>query len=216
MATRKISFESGKYFHIYNRGNSKQVIFQDNSDYTRFVKLLFLSNGSNAFKIDYVGKDIFKFERGDNLVSIGTYCLMPNHFHVLLTQKQNGGISKFILKLQTGYSMYFNRKYDRTGSLYEGTFKSQSVDNDRHLKYLFSYIHLNPLKIIDPKWREDGIKNRNRSVAYIDNYPFSSYQDYIGSNRKESVILAKEEFPRYFQSTDSFKDEVFDWLNYSQ
>src|SRR3989344_3214113 len=148
MSLRKVPFAPGEYYHIYNRGNSKQTIFHDKADYDRFLKLLFLSNGEENFKVQFIGKNIYEFNRGKELVHVGAYCLMPNHFHLLLTQAQDGGISKFIQKLSTGYSMYYNKKYERSGTLFEGKFKSQHAGEDNYMKYLFSYIHLNPIKLI--------------------------------------------------------------------
>ena len=111
MSLRKTSFASGEYYHIYNRGNSKQTIFHDQEDYLRFLKLLFLANGEKSFKIYFIKENPYEFEKGKNLVDIGAYCLMPNHFHLLITQTEEGDISKFMQKISTGYSMYYNNKY---------------------------------------------------------------------------------------------------------
>src|SRR3989344_7999827 len=123
MSIRKVSFVPGEYYHIYNRGNSKQKIFHNKADYERFISLLYLSNSGNNFKIDYIGKhNIYITDRGSRLVSIGAYCLMPNHFHILITPLVEGGVSKFMQKMTTAYSMYYNQKYRRTGGLFEGKF----------------------------------------------------------------------------------------------
>ncbi len=214
MAIRKIPFAIGENFHVYNRGNSKQVIFCDDYDSEYFTKLMFLANGENSFKMYHVGRgNEYDFDRGKPLVNIGAYCLMPNHFHLLLTQSENGSISKFMQKLSTGYSMYFNNKYERTGTLFEGKFKSQHVDDDRYLKYLFSYIHLNPLKLIDSNWKDKGVKNKAQATSFLEDFLFSSYLDYLGKNRKQGKILNSESFPSYFSSMDSIKKEIFDWIN---
>ena len=167
MSLRKISFAVGEYYHIYNRGNSKQIIFHDSDDYHRFLKLMFLSNGKENFKMCSVGNEIYNFDRGEQSVDIGAYCLMPNHFHILLTQTNSGDVSKFMHKLTTGYSMYYNNKYERTGALFEGKFKSEHANNDRYLKYLFSYIHLNPVKLIDANWKEVGIKDKGKTIKFL-------------------------------------------------
>jgi len=211
---RKTSFASGEYYHIYNRGNSKQTIFHDQEDYLRFLKLLFLANGEKSFKIYFIKENPYEFEKGKNLVDIGAYCLMPNHFHLLITQTEEGDISKFMQKISTGYSMYYNNKYKRTGTLFEGKFKAEHIDNDRYLKYIFSYIHLNPVKIIDSKWKENGIKNTNKTLTFLEKYNFSSYQDFCGKDREQNKILSTNSFPNYFPSKDSFKREIFDWLTY--
>ncbi len=216
MSIRKIPFASGQYFHIYNRGNSKQVIFKDKKDHDYFIKLLFLSNGRESFKIQQIKDDsVYNFNRGQPLVEIGVYSLMPNHFHLLITPTKEGSVSKFMQKLSTGYSMYFNKKYERTGTLFEGKFKSQHADNDRYLKYLFSYIHLNPLKIRFPDWKEKGFKNKTEAFNFLKGYSFSSYLDYLDSNRTQKCIINNTSFPKYFSTATSFKEELFDWLNFN-
>lgn len=215
MSKRKINFALGEYFHIYNRGNSKQEIYCDKYDYERFIKLLYISNSSINFNLKDLIEDIFSVDREGELVSIGAYCLMPNHFHILITPKIENGVSIFMQKLATAYSMYFNSKYARTGSLFEGKFKAEHVDNDRYLKYLFSYIHLNPLKLIDKTWKDKGVKNKKQALDYFGNYKFSSYLDYLSDDRQEIKILDKKEFPKYFPDEVSFKEEIFDWLSYN-
>ncbi len=217
MGIRKTAFVPNEFFHIYNRGNSKQQIFHDRQDYTRFLKLLYLCNCKANFKIQALeGKNIYDVERVEKLVGIGAYCLMPNHFHLLIAQMPEGSISKFMQKLTTGYSMYYNQKYKRTGTLFEGKFKAEHANSDRYLKYLFSYIHLNPVKLIDSTWKESGIKDILATKKYLNTYEFSSYKDYINHNRPETSILSKEIFPDYFSSKDVFEKEIFEWLHYRQ
>src|SRR3989344_979129 len=157
MTIRKVDLVEGEYYHIYNRGNSKQNIFLDKEDYFRFISLLYISNTSESFNLYDLSRSsnfsVYEIDKTDILVHIGAFCLMPNHFHVLITQMEENGISKFMQKLSTAYSMYFNKKYKRTGCLFEGKFKSQHVDTDEYLKYLFSYIHLNPVKLIQEDWK---------------------------------------------------------------
>src|SRR3989344_52802 len=162
MPLRKVVFIDCEYYHIYNRGNSKQTIFRDKDDYARFLGLLFACNSSENFKIDNLGKkqSLYNSIRGSQIVNIGAFCLMPNHFHILITQTERGSISKFMQKLITAYVMYYNKKYKRSGGLFEGKFKAEHTDTDRYLKYLFSYIHLNPIKLIESKWKENGIKRK--------------------------------------------------------
>src|SRR3989344_1432783 len=122
MSLRKINFVPGEYYHIYNRGNSKQKIFFDSEDYQRFVDLLYATNSPEKFNFSdsLKGISIYNKDRGERLVAIGAYCLMPNHFHILLTPLTEEGLTKFMQKLSTAYVMYFNRKYNHTGGLFEG------------------------------------------------------------------------------------------------
>lgn len=211
---RKFSFSVGEFYHIYNRGTDKRKIFIDNSDKERFLKLLFVSNATNPFVFrDFnIGETYVDFSRGTQMVAIGAYCLMPNHFHLLIKETTDNGISKFMQKLSTGYSMYFNKKHDRTGGLFQGTFKASHVDDDRYLKYLFSYIHLNPVKIINEKWKEDMAMDKKITKKYLDNYKYSSYLDYRGSKRHENLILNKEHFPEYFSTNIDFNSFLDEWI----
>ncbi len=217
MAIRKVSFAPGEYYHLYNRGNSQQKIFHDKQDYSRFIDLLYACNSENNFRVSDLNRDqnFYDFERDKKLVSIGAYCLMPNHFHLLITEKEDGDISKFMQKVSTAYVMYYNKKYKRTGSLFEGKFKSTHTDTDRYLKYLFSYIHLNPVKLIDRDWKKGGIKNRKESLDYLRQYLYSSFFDYLGIQRIQNKVLDRKAFPGYFPNKKSFLKEILEWLSYT-
>ncbi|MFA5841281.1 MAG: transposase [Candidatus Paceibacterota bacterium] len=226
MTNRKIPLLSGEYFHIYNRGNSKQEIFLDGQDRDRFIKLLYISNSKKriSFRDDIVDKkiDAWEFERGDTLVSIGAWVLMPNHFHIYITSPKSdlgenkSNISEFMRKLMTAYTKYFNTKYERTGALYEGRFRSTHVKGDNQAKYLFSYIHLNPIKLIDSKWKENGISDKDKALQYLNTYNWSSYDDHRGIFRKENKILQLTDFPNYFLNIKDFDSEIFSWLQYEE
>jgi len=217
MSLRKVNLVDNEYYHIYNRGNSKQKIFHDNEDYFHFMSLLFACNSINNFRAGVLpkGESPYDFEREKQIVSIGSFCLMPNHFHILITQAIENGISKFMQKLSTAYSMYYNKKYKRTGGLFESKFKSEHAKDDRYLKYLFSYIHLNPIRLIKKDWKEIGIKNKKEALEYLQNYKYSSYVDYWGIERIQNKILNIESFPKYFPNKKSFQGEIFEWLSYN-
>ncbi|MEK7521732.1 MAG: transposase [Patescibacteria group bacterium] len=214
---RKFDFSIGEFYHIYNRGNNKSNIFLSDIDRKRFQKLLFVCNSTKPVVFKTIqGLPLDKIEKGEEIVSIGVYCLMPNHFHLLLREKTEGGISLFVGKLLTAYSMYFNKKNERTGKLFEGPFKATHADSDEYLKYLFSYIHLNPVKIIDPKWKENGITDHKRAQQYLANYSYSSYLDYAGIVREENLILDKTAFPEYFESIKEFSQTINEWLSFKE
>jgi REP element-mobilizing transposase RayT len=225
MAKRNIIFVQGEFFHIYNRGNSKQAIFLDEEDYLRFIKLLYLcnSNYSINFRNDIVKKhiDAFDFERGEALLNIGAYVLMPNHFHIYLSPKPCLGpdgidnVAKFMLKVCTSYSKYFNKKYERSGKLFEDKFKSVHVIKENQAKYLFSYIHLNPVKLIEKDWKESGIKNIKEAILFLKNYRWSSFGYYNGIERKDNKILNTNDFLNYFPDKKSFLEDIFNWLKFS-
>ena len=213
MSSRNFDFSIGEFYHVYNRGTDKRIIFNDEYDKQRFIHLLYLCNSQkNIVYRDILAEEIYQQELDSTIVDIGVYCLMPNHFHLLLHEKVEDGISLFILKLLTAYATYFNKKYERTGSLFEGKFKATHADSDEYLKYLFSYIHLNPVKIIDPKWKENGISDRAKAKKYLDSYVQSSYLDYTGTKREESRILNKAAFPQYFRNNKEFNNYLNEWL----
>lgn len=171
---------------------------------------MFICNTTKNIELRKIGEI---FDRGETIVDIGAFCLISNHFHILAKEKFNNGISKYMLKLMTAYSMYFNKKYKRTGKLYQGVFKSVHVENDNHLKYLYSYIHLNPAKIKDKDWRDNKKRNMQELSKYAWEYPYSSLKEYLN---EEFKILNPKEFPSYFKDPIDHKNELFEWLNITE
>jgi putative transposase len=216
MSFRNEKILSDEYCHIYNRGNGKNKIFLDKQDYDRFIKILFICNSENKFvfreSIVKTKISAWDFERGNRLVDIGAWVLMPNHFHILLISSSHrqglwledlNPISIFMQKVSTAYAMYFNKKYNRTGSLFEGKFKLKNIHKENYLEYLFSYIHLNPIKLIQKDWKENGIKNKDKAIEYLNKFKYSSYLDYKDYSRTESKILNKEFFPKSFDNINN-------------
>lgn len=227
MSIRKIALVEGEYYHLYSRGNSKQKIFLDDNDYNHFIKCLFVCNTTKKFKFSRnIKMNPFDFDRENTLVSIGAWVLMPNHFHIymiappqskfVLKDNQNR-ISEFMRKVLTAYSLYFNKKYNRTGGLFEGRFKSVHISTNNQAKYLFSYIHLNPIKIIQKDWKEEGINDTKEALKFLDSYKWSSYYDYNNiTKRSENLILKKDDFPAYFIDLKDFNKEILTWLTYNE
>ena len=225
---RKDVFVEGEFYHLYNRGNSKQPIFLDDQDRDRFVKLLYLCNSERSidFREDIVRQkiDAFEWDRGDTIVSIAAWVLMPNHFHILVSEKESvrkpgfrtNGISSYMHKLLTSYSKYFNKKYGRVGGLFEAPFQGIRLDTDRYLKYMYSYIHLNPIKLIDKNWKDGGTRYTKKFNKFLDNYVWSSYGDYMGIRRSYGNVLDTTAFPEYFKNPKIFKEEIFDWLTFGE
>lgn len=218
---RNINISIDEFYHIYNRGNDKREIFHNDVDHTRFQVLLYLCNNIKGIHLgDYrsssiSNKELFNLPREETLVDIGAYCLMPNHFHLLIKEKIEGGTSLFMQKLSTAYTMYYNKKYNKTGSLFGGRFKAKHIDSDQYLKYQYSYIHLNPVSIIDGGWKNKKIIDTKKAKSFINSYDYSSYMDYLGIDRKEGVILNKNPFPDYFSNSTEFSEMIDEWLNFS-
>jgi putative transposase len=215
--SRNIAIGPGEFYHVYNRGTEKRDIFKDETDYDRFTSLLYVSNGNTPVHLQLQGrtlKEVLEVDRGEPLVDIGAYCLMPNHFHLLLTEKTDNGISKFMQKLTTGYTMYFNKRYERNGSLFQGKFKASHAQEDRYLKYLLSYIHLNPIKLLEPQWKESGIKDKKIAEEFLETYTYSSFLDYLGKTRAENKLINTEILPKYYEMPKDFKTSVSEWLDF--
>jgi putative transposase len=222
MSERKISFSSDEFYHIFNRGVDKRKIFLSSIDYARFTALLYFCNSENAVKLHDLFpqgiplrelENLVKFDRGESIVNIGAYCLMPNHFHLLLKEKTEGGITKFMSKLLTAYSMYFNKKHERKGKLFQGFFGAEHLNTDEYLKYIFAYIHLNPIKLINHCQKEKRIVNKKLFKKFLENYKYSSYVDYCGGVSCGGFVLTKKAFPMYFLDSKEFSNFIDDCIS---
>jgi len=128
------------YYHIYARGHGRQTIFRDDADFEMFLSL-FERHLSKDPKTNSTGR-VYPHLRGD--VSLLCYCLMSNHFHLLLYQETEGSMSRLMRGIMTSYSMYFNKKYDLSGALFESRYKASRISSDPYLLHISRYIHLNP------------------------------------------------------------------------
>lgn len=217
---RKDPFITGEYYHLFNRGIDKRNIFKSTYDYERFIMLLYIANSDGQLRLDNLinhshksFKEIMILDKGKSLVSIGAWCLMTNHFHILVRQEVDGGISKFMKKLGTGYSMFFNIKYQRQGALFGGPFKSRCIKtDDNYMRQLFAYIHLNALDIEFPDWEKDDNRDEMLMKNFLNSYTYSSYHDYIGIDRVENNILNRDSFPDYFKTQQSFVEFVENYV----
>lgn len=193
---RKESFNNNNIYHIYNRGVDKRTIFLDNNDYRRFLDFARVYCYEDLRLRSLQRKDLARLslaklsQMATPLVEILAYVLVKNHFHFILRQLVENGITKFMHKLGTLYTMCFNEKYERTGSLFEGPFKAISVLEDNYLFYLSFYIHLHPAEFVDAKWKEGKIKNWKEIIRAIEEYKWSSYPVYLG--KREDELVSKE------------------------
>ncbi len=201
MPKRKESLLNGQIYHIFNRGVEKRKVFLNNKDYNRFLEAL-SHYSSNELKFSTKSKlSPKKLEsKGIESVEVLGYCLMPNHFHFLLRQKVDDGISKFVRNLLNSYTKYFNIKNDRVGPLFQGRFKAVMIDNDEQLIHVSRYIHLNPL-----------IANL---VFDIESYQWSSYKTYLGLERSDFVKTAT--ILELFRSKEDYKKFILDQVDYAR
>lgn len=205
----KVYKENG-YYHVYNRGVDKRKIFMDEQDYAVFLHLLkyYLSPPSKEDKhpLSDTSTAVIRPRPIENLhqeVNLLAYCLMPNHFHLLIKQKSIDGMTKLIHKLLTIYSMYFNRRHKRIGHLFQGCYKAVLADNDEQVLHLSRYIHLNPVKLTG----SDPVR-----------WPYSSLAYYLGE--KTAKWVKPKEILECFEKIEknkltnknynSYKEFVFD------
>ncbi len=193
MAMIKPIFITEQIYHIYNRGVEKRDIFMEDKDYLRFIHNLYEFNDEKpAHNVSYfLNRQTESIESvriaktktsRELLLEIIAFVLMPNHFHLLIRQRRENGISKFMQKLGTGYTNYFNKKYERVGGLFQGNFKAIHVNEEPHFIHLPHYIHTNPLELIYRSPTSIDLIN------WLSGYRWSSFQDYIGKRNFPSVI----------------------------
>jgi len=209
---RKHPFIVGHYYHIYNRGTDKRVIFTDKQDLDRFFRSMKEFN-----TIDPIGS-IWKINRlkkqlsapSAQLVDVICYCLNPNHYHFILSPLVDGGIEKFMQKLGAGYTMYFNEKYNRTGVLFQGKFKSILINSDKYLMYLSAYVNLNNRVHKLSARSAQLLKGEDDKMFWK-----SSWEEFLGENQEKfcskSIILGRyEKIDDYKEFAESVARGVLD------
>ncbi|KKQ13047.1 MAG: hypothetical protein US30_C0015G0009 [Candidatus Moranbacteria bacterium GW2011_GWF2_36_839] len=218
---RKTEFANGEYYHIYNRGVDKREVFLSEKDYIRFLETIrFVNNQKTHFGLsDYkkrnnirpLGSELSdpkgQVGQTNNLVDLVCYCLNPNHFHFILKQKAENGISFFMGKLGNSYTKYFNIKNSRSGSLFQGPFKSIHIDSNEYLLLLSAYVNANHeihgflekdwpySSFLDYTGKRDGkLCNKEIILGQFDN-DFSEYEKYIKDNA--DYFREKKELEEY-------------------
>lgn len=217
MAMRKTPFVAGEYYHVYNRGIDKRNIFSDRDDLERFLQSMAEFNtlepiGSlyeNSF-VDQLGSEASKSPK-ETLVRFVAYCLNPNHYHFLIEQVAEKGIEKFMQRLGTGYTKYFNSKFHRSGSLFQGVFKSIHIDSNEYLLHVSAYINLNDRvhqlgseasKLVQSRssWGEYMGEVKNglcRKDIILDQFKNNKEYQEFAESALESILERKEEMEKY-------------------
>lgn len=216
---RTVSITPGEHYHIFNRGNNKQIIFLDHRDWTRFLFLIIYLQSPVVFQnisrqvTHYVKSSVFNIDENDktkviknrNVELIG-FAMMPNHFHIIVKELETGGIARYMQRILCAYTKYFNKKHEKTGHLFQGPYKAVHIKDNQQLLYLSSYVHKNPRELRE--WK-------NLEHLYL----WSSYQDYIKENRwnkllQQDIILDqfsnKKEYEYFVKSSPAkeFKENL--------
>ncbi|MBI2004940.1 transposase [Patescibacteria group bacterium] len=190
---RKINFAPNEWYHCYTRSIDKRPVFTTLQDYNRFLEALYLSNDvkpierSSLYNPSHA--DFFELERYRPVVAIGAFSIMPNHFHILIKELVEGGVTKFMRKVGTSFAMYFNVKYEHVGNVFIKPFRSKHIRDDRYLKRVIQYIHLNAAELFEPEWKQGSIRNIQSLEKRLRAYRYSSFFDYCGEKRPENSIL---------------------------
>lgn len=201
----------GSPFHIYNRGTEKRVIFSDYHAYCRFICLMWICrigkpkmnlSRKNVIK---AAQDILAGQEVDPalydkqhlpLVALITWNLLPNHFHFVLIPLVLGGISKYMAKLGNAYTKYFNARFQRSGRLFQGSYKAIEIRDPKYFDVLIRYINFNHAELIEPKWKERRVWDKEKIKKFANDYQWSAHQDFLG--RRQSLLVERELVAKLF------------------
>ena len=185
---RKFRFSVGEWYHCYSRGVDKRPVFMEEYDKARFHELLYLANDAAPLRLSEVEMSlVFRHPRTEAIVSVGAYALMGNHYHLILKEIRDGGITTFMRKLGTAYTMYFNQKYERVGNLFVKPFRAKHLDSDLYFQRAVQYVHANPLDLLEKGMNVIGL------VESLMTYRYSSFVDFY-QERAAKSILGEEVF----------------------
>lgn len=179
-------FRDGAVYHVYNRGVDKRNLFADDADRQRFIKGLIVFNevGRKSQRSLAAIDDPIPSDRP--CVDVVAYCLMPNHYHLMLRQISTGGISEFMHRIGVGYTNYFNKRHDRRGSLLETAYKIKRSKNLVQQRHLSRYIHLNPLELIGLEWKKRKV-DWKKAESFLLSYAWSSFRHFVGAETQSFV-----------------------------
>ncbi len=223
MPIQRVELLNGEFYHIVLRSVGDTTIFNEEEDSYRGIFSIYEFNTTGLIEIRERRRErkVLKNSGGptpadsrDPLVEVLTFCFMPNHIHLLVKQLKTDGISQFMKKVGGGYATYFNRKYNRKGHLFT-KFKAVHIKTNKQFKNVFVYIHCNPISLIEPGWKENGIENPKKVIEFLKKYKWSSYQDYIGTKNFPSVT-ARDFLIEVMGGEEGCEQEVEDWIKYKK
>ncbi|MCX6765653.1 MAG: transposase [Candidatus Moranbacteria bacterium] len=202
MSTRKIPLETNEYYHIYNRGVDKRQTFMNWKDYQRFFQSMDLFNTVNPigsiyeklFSENRFGGSTSKNKKKNRLIDLICYCLNPNHYHFVLKQIADKGIEKFMHRLSTGYTGYFNKKHKRSGVLFQGRYKAVHIDTNEQLLHVSVYVNLN-----NRTHQFGGSTSKLEKPMFL-----SSWDEYVGKTK--FIFCQKDDVFGQFKSKSEYRE----------
>lgn len=199
MTMREAPFSADSWYHCFNLTIDQRLAFSEAEDYQRFLELLYLANDTRPLRRSDLGalplSSVLRLPRDGRLVSVGAFCLMPNHFHLLLREAAPGGITAFMRKVGTAYTMYFNSRQNRAGNLFLKPFRSRQVP-DAGFERALSYVHCSPAALYETEWKTRHIVDPQFLGERIAAYPYSSLKAQGGAPTPLKAILDAEMLPR--------------------
>jgi len=226
MPIKRPQLINGEIYHIVIRAVEGLKLFRDKTDYLRMIHDLFEFNDEDPVSSTYrneiirartVLATLRERKKRKLLIEILAFCLMPNHVHLLVKQIRDGGISKLMRKIGAGYGIYYNNKYKRRGHVFQGKYRIVHIENEEQLKTLFVYIHANPVSMMVPNWKEEGIKIKKLEevIKFLENYKWSSYSDYL-KNKNFPSLTNREFLTRIIGGVQGCREFVNSWLQFKK
>ncbi len=236
MPYREVEFANNEVYHLILRGIDGMLLFKALNDYYRGIFSIYEFNNSKPVSIKERRKirksfkksarrrasgtveSLVEDDKRDKLVDVLAFCFMPNHIHLLLRQRQDGGIHKFMVKLGSGYGRYFNQKNQRKGYVFQNRFQSVHIEDDNQLRVVVNYIHANPISLIEPNFKEEGIKNHTAKEVFEflkTGHRWSSFPDYIGLPNFSSVT-ERDFILNVMGGEKGIVDNIMDWILYKK
>jgi len=190
---RKEPFKVGEWYHCYNRSIEGRIAYEDPQDYFRFLELLYLANDEFPLRRDDIGirkfEEILAVSRDKELVTIAAFCLMPNKFDLVVKEVVEGGITAFMRKMGTAYTLYFNSRHTRIGNLFLKPFQSHHAPTDRSVQNLINYVHSSPAVLYEPKWKTNHVVDPQFLEEHLIAYPYSSLGAHTGAQTPTRAIV---------------------------
>lgn len=220
---RKEKFCPGEYYHVYSRTVLNMPEFKNIRNADKLAQTFLLGNSTNsaqAFEYlrnnkdnpDAIQKAVEIIKEGEKLVDILCYVIMHDHYHLLIKELRNNGITDFIRRCNTSIAKYINIKFNRSGPLFESNFKAKHIDSNEYLRHLSIYIHLNPLDfLIDKSWRYHNLKNWEYARNKLLDYPWSSLKAFLDKNFKNQIISGREIIINQFKNGREYEEFLQEW-----
>ncbi len=214
-------FVPGEYYHVYSRTILNTPEFKDNTNAKKLVSNFLIANSPNSSEIfQYLRNNktapqnqiLEMIQYKERLVDILCYCIMPDHYHLLLRERKENGIYNFIHKCNTAIAKYINVKKDRLGPLFESRFKTKHIDSNTYLIHLSIYIHLNPLDILSGKaWRNHSLQNWHLQKKKLLEYPWSSLKSFLLDNYNDPILSGIQVIANQFSHKNDYENFMREW-----